>query len=455
MSDSVDDKNLLYKKFIHDEARNSSLILSLLAVVLFPIFSILDFYTHKDQFLELSIIRFTTSFLFLISYFYLKRGPGFKRPFLSSSVLLAIASLSITLMCMVLSGSESPYYAGVNLVVLAGVLILPTAVHAGLTAIFVIGIYVLGMLIRHNFDFPEPWSMVNNLFFLVATAIIGTTASWVKDRIRKESFFRNLEITRSMEVLQKELKSSHGNIESLASEIVKKTGDVQNSLELRDSFISMASHELRTPLTAMKLQMEIGRRKIADTSTVHHMQELIESADSQLSRMIRIVDEMLDVSRIQSGKFVIEKSVNNFSELLAKIIERSFLLQIEKGIIKVKIGNPVIQAKLDPFKIEQVIVNLINNALKYGGNTEITVSLFTEQDFAILQVSDKGPGIDKVDQEKIFEKYERGKVGKSGGLGLGLYISKEIIQAHAGSIHLESRPHMDTTFTVRLPIDDL
>lgn len=452
MPDSISDKKQLYKNFILDEARNSSLLMALLAVVLFPVFSVLDYYTHREEFFSLSIIRFSTSFIFLLSYLFLKRRPGFKRPFLFSGILLALASLSITLMCMVLSGSESPYYAGVNLVVLAGVLILPTAVHAGFTALIVIGIYVLGMLIRHNFDFQEPWALINNLFFLVATAIIGTTASWVKNRMRKESFFRNLEITRSMEVLQKELRSGHSNIESLASEIVKKTSDVQNSLELRDSFISMASHELRTPLTTMKLQMEIGRKKIADPSTVSHMKDLIESADSQLTRMIRIVDEMLDVSRIQSGKFIIEKTEVNFSELLVKIIERSFLRQIEQGMIQVKIDNPMIKAKLDPFKIEQVIVNLINNALKYGGNSEITVSLSTEKSFAILQVSDKGPGIEIDDQNKVFEKYERGKVGKVGGLGLGLFICKEITEAHGGEIHLESAPSRGATFTVRLPL---
>lgn len=451
MSDSVDDKNLLYKKFIHDEARNSSLILSLLAVVLFPVFSILDYFTHREEFFQLSVIRFSTSFIFLLSYLYLKRGTGQKRPFLSSSILLAIASLSITFMCMVLAGSQSPYYAGVNLVVLAGVLILPTALHAGLNAVIVIAIYILGMLVRDNFQLEEPWALVNNLFFLLATGIIGTTASWVKNRIRKESFFRNLEITRSMEVLQKELKSSHGNIESLASEIVKKAGDVQNSLELRDSFISMASHELRTPLTAMKLQLEVGRRKIVNSASIEHMKDLIESADSQLSRMIRIVDEMLDVSRIQSGKFVIEKKITNFSELLAKILERSFLQQIEKGVIRVNISDPIIHSNLDPFKIEQVIVNLINNALKYGGGSQIDVSLFTEKSCAVLQVSDQGPGIDPADQDKIFEKYERGKVSKESGLGLGLYISKEIMLAHDGSIQLESKPSQGATFTIRLP----
>lgn len=452
MPDSSSEKKRLYNNFINEETRDSTLTLSLLAVVLFPVFSILDYYTHREDFYELSIIRFSTSFIFLLCYFYLKRGPGFKRPFLASSILLAIASLSITLMCMVLSGSESPYYAGVNLVVLAGVLILPTAVHAGIIALIIIGIYVLGMLIRHNFNMQDPWALLNNLFFLVATGIIGTTASWVKDRIRKESFFRYLEITRSMEVLQTELKSSHGNIESLASEIVKKTGDVQNSLDLRDSFISMASHELRTPLTAMKLQLEVGRCKINDSSSIIHMKELIESADSQLSRMIRIVDEMLDVSRIQSGKFIIEKKDANFSEVLSKILERSFLPQVQKGAIKLKINNPVITLKFDPFKIEQVIVNLLNNALKYGGGSKIEVSLFTEENCAVLQVSDEGPGIEPADQEKIFEKYERGKISKAGGLGLGLYISKEIMEAHDGSIHLESTPLEGSTFTLRLPM---
>lgn len=447
-------KDELYLEFIEEEARQGCRTMTLLAVFLFPAFSVLDYLTQNDNLIPLSYIRFSTSLIFLCAHFLFQKGYGLKRPFITGPILLAIASLSITSMCLLLTGSESPYYAGVNLVVLAGVLLLPSrGFHSALTISIVIGIYVLGILWKEGPVPTFPAAYVNNLYFLFSTGIIGVTASVLQDEVRKEAFFSNLEIKRSMEVLQNELKGEKGDIETLAQGIILKKGEVQSSLELRDQFISMASHELMTPLTALKMKLEIGRRKLVQPVDIDQLKKIIDSADSQIEKVIKVVDEMLDVSRIQSGKFVINKQEFVLNDLMKEILNRYYEQQVSDRKITFQDAEAKIFGNWDPFKIEQVILNLINNAIRYGGTEEIQISLSVEKQFAVLRVKDNGSGIHEADQKKIFEKFERGTSHNiPEGLGLGLYICKEIVDAHGGKIILESSPGKGAVFIVRLPI---
>lgn len=445
-------KEQLYREFVEAEARKGCRTLTLLAVFLFPAFSVLDYLTHNEHFVVLSYIRFSTSFIFFCMHFLFKSGRGLGKPFITGPVLLAIASLSITSMCMVLTGSESPYYAGVNLVVLAGVLILPShGFHSALSITIVIGIYILGIIGREGLVPAYPEVFINNMYFLVSTGVIGVTASALHDEVRKEAFYSNLEIQRSMEVLQNELKGDTGNIEKLAQDLVVKKGEVQSSLELRDQFISMASHELLSPLTALKLQLEIGRRKLEHPMEINQMQGIIASADSQIEKVIQIVNEMLDVSRIQSGKFTIEKKEQSLNNLINQILSRYFEQHLSQGKIIFEGPKESIIGNWDAFKLEQVILNLIKNALNYGGESEIKINISTNSQEAILSVEDKGMGIDPKDHARIFEKYER-TTQKFGGLGMGLYIANQIVESHGGSIELESTPGKGSKFIVHLPL---
>jgi signal transduction histidine kinase len=271
--------------------------------------------------------------------------------------------------------------------------------------------------------------------------------------MRRKAFYQNLEISRSIEVLKNDLESKNvdAGIVGLAQEMVEKKGEVQNALMIRDGFISMASHELRTPLTSMKLQMDLVKMKLINSQ--YSQEEVLKhhtNAYRQINSIVHLVDEMLDVSRIQSGKFVIEKEYFDLNELVKEIIERNYSSHSSK--IKLSLENVPLKGNWDPFKIEQVIVNLINNAFRYGGEGMVSVATQKRGSMATLTVSDKGPGIPPGDLQKIFEKFERGKDTKSGGLGLGLFISKEIAENHGGSLTVQSKEGEGASFTLQLPL---
>lgn len=416
----------LYLQSIEDEARTGIKILALLAFCLFPVFSILDYFTQRDRFEILSLIRFSSTLFFLTVHLMFRKGHWLSRPIVTSNIILAMASFSITLMCMVLQGSASPYYAGVNLVVLAGVLILPIdGKSMAKTVSMIIGIYIAGILSVEGVTLKNLGAFVNNLFFLVSTGVIGIVSAHIKFTLRKDAFFKNLEKT-----------------------------EAQTAVATRDGFISMASHEMRSPLTSMKLQMDLAMIKLKNEKIDgDQVMKHVSTAYRQINNILRLVDEMLDVSRIQSGKFNIEKSPLELNDLVSGILLRYYSEQLAAGSIIHIPSHATLNGQWDSFKIEQVVVNLINNAFRYGGDSEVRVEMGKEDDFAWLAVADKGPGIAPEDQLRIFGKFEKGVSSKSGGLGLGLFISKEIVESHGGKIVLESESGKGTCFKVLLPLN--
>lgn len=442
----------LFHQYIDEISRKACVTLTTLAVILFPAFSLLDYVAQRPHFETLTVIRFSTVFILFILMLLLRRGYLLRRPFITGTCLLMLSSLSITSMCFILGGSSSPYYAGVNLVVLGGVLILPYEWRrVAFTTSLIIIIYAVGMVIREGFS-VQATSFTNNMYFLCSTGIIGVTAAYMAEKMRRESFFRSLEISRSIEVLQAELKSSHRDMEALAHEIVSRKSDAQDALVLRDGFISMASHELKTPLTALKLHISMARRKYAHEGlTPEETERLITSSDYQTQRVVRIVDDMLNVSRIQSGKFEIEMEELELSKLVKSTLESYFPTFLDSGLLTVDAQEAC--GFWDPYKMEQVVLNLVNNAIRYGDNKQIHVSARKLEDRVQLSVKDNGMGIPPQDQQRIFEKFERGRASAAfGGLGLGLYICKEIVVAHGGSIELVSEVGKGSEFIVNLPL---
>ncbi|WP_408096585.1 ATP-binding protein [Peredibacter sp. HCB2-198] len=233
--------------------------------------------------------------------------------------------------------------------------------------------------------------------------------------------------------------------------------DLSTAIKSRDEFLSVASHELKTPLTAMKLQAQIIQRDIErDNPRVFQKEKIARFYDQtfkQVSRLNRLVDDMLDVSRIQSGKLHFRKEPTDLRELLKEVLERmdSYFRNSESGVPEVDFVGENFQGKWDSFRIEQVMNNLFTNAFRYGNGRPIRVILEATQEHIIFSVIDQGQGINPKDQKIIFEQFERGSEGAIEGLGLGLYIAKRIVEGHDGIISLKSVEGEGSTFTVILP----
>lgn len=233
--------------------------------------------------------------------------------------------------------------------------------------------------------------------------------------------------------------------------------NLRHAIHARDDFISVCSHELKTPLTSMKIQFQIAQKlynennpKVFDRESV---KKRIDISNKQLNRMSRLIENMLDVSRISSGKLEMEPKEIDLMILTQEITD-SFEEQLEYANINLAIiaKDPPYLIFGDSYRIEQVLSNLISNAIKYGNSNPVTIELSHTNDRVVVRVTDMGLGIEKENLNMIFGRYERAMdSSKISGLGLGLYISKQIVEAHKGQIKVESEIGKGSTFTVEFP----
>lgn len=230
----------------------------------------------------------------------------------------------------------------------------------------------------------------------------------------------------------------------------------QDAIKVRDEFLSIASHELRTPLTPLKLQLQSLGRHLKATEVLEsdeRVMKIVESSDRQVNRLTSLIDDLLDVSRISAGKLSLNTERLRLSELVEEVIA-NYRHQLKEKKIPLEVDlDETLAGEFDRVRIEQVFINLLTNAAKYAPGKPLTVSLKLEGDLACLLVRDQGAGISPADQRRIFERFERVKDRDNvGGLGLGLYISRQIVEAHGGSISVESTPGTGSTFKVLLPL---
>ncbi|MDY7227811.1 PAS domain S-box protein [Hyalangium rubrum] len=230
-----------------------------------------------------------------------------------------------------------------------------------------------------------------------------------------------------------------------------RVAQAQEALRLRDEFLSIASHELKTPLTALQLQLHSLRDRVEalDARVVSKVDRAARSSE----RLSALIEALLDVSRIATGRFELNPQRFDLSEAVREAGERLREAATQAGCeLLVKVPESL-SGKWDRLRVEQVLTNLLSNAIKYAANAPIEVSLVQEEDTAVLEVSDRGPGIPEADLSRIFERFERAaEVRHYGGLGLGLYVVREIVKAHDGMVTAHNRPGGGACFTIRLPL---
>jgi signal transduction histidine kinase len=220
--------------------------------------------------------------------------------------------------------------------------------------------------------------------------------------------------------------------------------------------MSVASHELRTPLTSLSLYVDrlLGRKpEDLENLPPERLRLTLTRARSQVYRLNGLVESLLDVSRIKAGRLQLEPEEMDLVELAREIVAR-FTEQLPADGEFITLQAPeAIVGRWDRARLEQVLTNLLDNALKYGRNAPVTVELETEGAMAVLRVKDTGIGISPEKIERIFDRFERATTQRMyGGLGLGLYIARQIVEAHAGTIRVHSTLGVGSEFVVELPL---
>jgi signal transduction histidine kinase len=212
---------------------------------------------------------------------------------------------------------------------------------------------------------------------------------------------------------------------------------------------------LRTPLTPLKLQIQLLQRLLSSTQFAEQerVTRLLESSERSVTRLARLVNDLLEATSIAENKLALRNEEFDLVELAREIVgQLSEALRHAHCPVEIEAAGPLV-GHGDRFRLEQVLVNLISNAMKYGANKPIRISITQKDGRALLKVSDQGIGISKTDQEQIFGRFERGSAPEqSSGLGLGLYISRAIVEQHRGKISVTSEPGAGSTFQVELPL---
>jgi signal transduction histidine kinase len=228
--------------------------------------------------------------------------------------------------------------------------------------------------------------------------------------------------------------------------------DAQSAVRMRDEFLSVASHELKTPLTSLKLQHGLIDRALTGEAR-EKVGPRLATAVRQVQRLAALVDNLLDVSRLSLGRLSLEPTEVDLGQAVRDAVERMEEVFSQAGCtVRVDVPGPL-TGRWDSLRLDQVLVNLLTNAAKYGAGRPVAVEARAEGDEAVrLWVRDEGIGIDEKDLPRLFGRFERAVSDRHyGGLGLGLFISRQIVDAMGGSIEVESRPGVGSTFTVRLP----
>ncbi len=225
--------------------------------------------------------------------------------------------------------------------------------------------------------------------------------------------------------------------------------DQKKELEKKDEFISMASHELKTPLSSLKGYVQlIGRQ----TTLPAPVNKYVEKANESINKLQHLINNLLDVSKIEAGKLKFTIEVFNLADSIHSCIEDSNHIY---GTYEIKADvDPDLPVLGNSERLEQVLMNLIGNAVKYSpDHKEITVCGERKNNTIVVSVTDGGIGLAEEDQMKVFERFYRVNSDKfSSGLGMGLYISSEIIKEHNGKMEIKSKPKQGATFSFSLPL---
>jgi PAS domain S-box-containing protein len=252
---------------------------------------------------------------------------------------------------------------------------------------------------------------------------------------------------------------------ALAEELVRRAGlaldnarlfsGAQEALKARDEFLSMASHDLRSPLTSLRLQLQAVRKEMQQGGGPRSPDRLatrVESMVRQTDRMLHMMDALMDISQMTAGRLELKRQRLDLVELVRESVSTLDEELRQSGVeIRVQAQGPV-EGAWDRLRLGQVIDNLLSNAVKYGKGRPVDLRVSTDGTMAKLVVSDQGVGIAPEDQERLFDRFERVRLNKDVvGYGVGLWIVRRVVDAHGGSVTVESRLGEGANFIVQLP----
>jgi signal transduction histidine kinase len=242
---------------------------------------------------------------------------------------------------------------------------------------------------------------------------------------------------------------------ALAVDNAQLYGEAQAAVRIREDFLSVASHELKTPLTPLALKLQSLARDLGaqpEADFVLRARAHVEACRKQVRKVSELIGDLLDVSRIVAGRFTLELEEVELAALVREVASRHES-HAEQARCTLTLSLSEVRGRWDRLRLEQVVTNLLDNAFKYGQGHPVRVRLAEEAGRAVLEVKDEGIGIEPAGLSRIFQRFERAVSERHyGGLGLGLYITRTIVEGLGGHIGVESTPGQGALFRVELPL---
>lgn len=269
-----------------------------------------------------------------------------------------------------------------------------------------------------------------------------------------------VDLYRQRKVLDRQLQAIERSRQEqalLLDQLQLARGELEHAVRMRDDFMSIVAHEVRTPLNGLILETQLRKMHLARGNDAafspEKLKAMVERDERQINSLIRLIEDMLDVSRIRTGKLSLRPKAFDLGQLVRALVENFEAQATALGTHIELQACEALQGEWDEFRIEQVLANLLSNALRYGNRKPVRVRVFEQAGLAWVQVQDQGIGISAVNQQRIFQQFERvASQQSSAGLGLGLYISEQIVHAHGGRIQVQSEEGKGATFTLQLPL---
>jgi signal transduction histidine kinase len=394
-----------------------------------------DPHQRRHIILQFLMIRLASSLLAAGLWFLHRTAWGRKNYKLISLPIALLPALCITWMIYATEGPDSPYYAGLNLILLAVSVVAHWTIPESVTAVLsVIGMYLVACVIRgvKQGDFPN---IYNNVYFLTLTGIIVITGNYFFNRLRHREFSLRYQLDENKKTLE---------------ENNKKLKELD---EVKSRFFANISHELRTPLTLLLAPLEnLLQRFKLDPET----NNLLSMMHSNGMRLLKLINDLLDLVRLESGVMQVKAEPLALGEFIQGMASAARQMADDKRItLETVIASEVGVVMADRDKLEKIVLNLQFNALKFtpsGGRVEI--SAIREADELVIAVKDTGMGISSKNLPNIFSRFwqaDDSSRRKYQGVGIGLALVKELTEVQGGKASVASEEGKGTTFTIRLP----
>lgn len=357
-------------------------------------------------------------------------------------ILLSTSLIVVTAIAIFLT----PFIGKTNIYLLFLITVVLNALYSGknIALVSVIWLSITSALYFFFYHQPQIQFSFMVLLEILLFIIVSVMVTIVLDSIKN---------TTEMKTLRKQEKVLQERVFKQEQEIMQIKAEIQK----RDEFLSIASHELKTPLTSMLLKIQLILHNIKNVSlakfSVENLLNQLTTAEHQTQRLSRMINDLLNVSLITTGKLHLEPEALDLTKLVKDVIDE-FSERLEKGNIQLTLhADGPIPATLDKLRIEQVVTNLLSNAIKYGNGKPIEVTVKRKNNHAVIIVQDHGIGIPAHQQKNIFSLFDRGDVNSNyKGLGVGLFITNQIVTSHHGSVIVESEKDNGSTFIITLPL---